>query len=227
MSASIGLVSLPYGVEIESPDYNATVNVTKIPLGAYVLEDMGLEATPMTLTTTVNKTTLESLLTQFEGIRMVSFDVGDENKGDTDPYGIYMTGISVNRQSKMTELYKLNITAYKLDFNVSTIKYTLFNDYSLPASTQATSDDTDETIDDYTVGLTLKTDKNVLFWIQYSDDKITWNDHPSDLAYDMELQKRNILLNKLTGYLRIVALNQDVSNTATISATMYLSKQIQ
>jgi hypothetical protein len=226
MAASIGVVSLPYGVEVESPNYSANVVEHQIPLGASVLQDVGTSATNLRITTTVNKTTLESLVEQFNAIRMVSFDVDDTGKGDTAAYGIFMTNIAVNRTSATPTLYRLTINAYKLDFDVDTVRYALFDDYSLAASTQVTSDDTDEQTDDYMVGLTLKSDKDVSFWIQYSDDGISWSDHPSDLSYDLDLQKRDVQLNNLTGYLRVVALNNEASGNATINAIMFLSKQV-
>jgi hypothetical protein len=222
-NGKIGTVNLDWGIQVESPNYLNNVAAIPIPLGTPKYQDVGRNYDTLTITCTVTKDILDDLIEQFHGCPMVRIDVND---GVTNTYGAIFNTMTSPRTSLFPSCYDVTFSGYKLDFDVDNKYYDMFNGvYSLAGSSQVITSETPIQVDDYEVSAYLKSWGDVTFWIQYSPDKATWTTYPDSDGYELDVLERRVDLTGLTGYLRIIASNNE-SSAVDISGKIFLAKQI-
>ena len=222
MAAKIGTVTLPYGVQGENETTGEIIVINTIPMGTPVMQVLGRNMTQISIKTTVTGAIYDDLMEQQTGSPMVTFNTGGSGESD---YGLVIENIAKTRVSKFEDCYVLDITAYKLDFDVSNLHYDLSNGTrSLAASSQFMTDDTDEVIDGYMTRLVVKSTRACNLYVQTSPTGTTWTSYPDDLGWSLNHEQRVIDLSNLTGYLRVVADNNG-SVTTSLNIDVYMSKQ--
>jgi hypothetical protein len=220
MAAKLGTVTLPYGIQEVAPSQQSIVPVNRIPLGKPIFQDLGMGETSTTLQMTVSTVEAEALAILFEGTRLFHVDL---NEGTT--FGLIVTNIGERRSGQFPNCIELSVSGYKLDSDVTNIVYDLIDDFDLAPSSGVISTETDEIIDTYDTWVVVESTGSARAWVQTSPDKVDWTSYPDDLGWEVNNERRIISLNHLTGYARVVISNEDSENI-TVSADMYLSKQL-